>query len=219
MMGNKSTPFRIIKIIVIKRKGKTSWSCENKYFKKRLFSPFPKTLIPSFHMWSQDLPPATVGIYYKGIGAAAAMAHRGHRGASRQRGRASPVRQPAAEERRTRCDGRSFPERQSFLPPSSSSASNRSKTVISRPTDEQTSARTHRRAATYWHQIKNGQACSKSSRIALFARATALRLLRAKKEHFKSILGYLVLLLRRAEISGGKGGGGGGGWMMVRSVE
>lgn len=77
--------------------------------------PFSKILIPSFHMWSLDLSPATVEICYRGIQAAVPTAHRGERGASRRRGRASPVMQPVAEMRRTRRDGRSFPERQSFF--------------------------------------------------------------------------------------------------------
>lgn len=68
-------------------------------------------------MWSLDLSPATVEICYRGIQAAVPTAHRGERGASRRRGRASPVMQPVAGMRRTRRDGRSFPERQSlFLP-------------------------------------------------------------------------------------------------------
>lgn len=66
-------------------------------------------------MWSLDLSPATVGICYRGTQAAVPTAHRGERGASRRRGRASPVMQPVAGMRRTRRDGRSFPERQSLF--------------------------------------------------------------------------------------------------------
>lgn len=66
-------------------------------------------------MWSLDLSPATVEICYRGIQAAVPTAHRGERGASRRRGRASPVMQPVAGMRRTRRDGRSFPERQSLF--------------------------------------------------------------------------------------------------------
>lgn len=66
-------------------------------------------------MWSLDLSPATVEICYRGIRAAVPTAHRGERGASRRRGRASPVMQPVAGTRRTRRDGRSFPERQSVF--------------------------------------------------------------------------------------------------------
>ena len=66
-------------------------------------------------MWSLDLSPATLEICYRGIQAAVPTAHRGERGASRRRGRASPVMQPVAGTRRTRRDGRSFPERQSLF--------------------------------------------------------------------------------------------------------
>ena len=72
-------------------------------------------------MWSLDLSPATEEICYGGIEAAAPSADRGERGASRRRGRASPVMQPCAGTRRTRRDGRSFPERQSLSSSSSSS--------------------------------------------------------------------------------------------------
>lgn len=86
---------------------------------------FPKILILRFHMWSLDLVPVTVGICCKRLQAAG---QRGERGASRRRGRASPLRQPLAGARRTRRRWTRFPGAPQPLP----LASTRSYAVMSR---------------------------------------------------------------------------------------
>lgn len=126
MKGNKPTMDAPLQI---KPRGERKSSYENQTT-ACLVLLFPKILIPSFHMWSLDLPPATVGICYRGMRAAVPTAHHGERGASRRRGRASPVIQPVAGTRRTRSGGRSFPGASEPVSP----ASKRSYAVISRST-------------------------------------------------------------------------------------
>lgn len=150
MKENKPTrddqPPLQIKTIKPKR-GRKMLSYENQTTACLVFL-FPKILIPSFHMWSLDLSPATEEICYRGIQAAVPTAHRGERGASRRRGRASPVMQPVAGMRRTRRDGRSFPERQSLF--------------LQHPNDPRRlyhgqpehNERTHTHTAVYCHHIK-----------------------------------------------------------------
>lgn len=89
---------------------------------------FPKILILRFHMWSLDLLPVTGGICCKRLQAAEPTTQRGERGASRRRGRASPLKQPLAGVRRTRRRWTRLPGAPQPLP----LASTRSYAVMSR---------------------------------------------------------------------------------------
>lgn len=89
---------------------------------------FPKILILRFHMWSLDLLPVTGGICWKRLQAAEPTTQRGERGASRRRGRASPLKQPLAGVRRTRRRWTRLPGAPQPLP----LASTRSYAVMSR---------------------------------------------------------------------------------------
>lgn len=93
--------------MIDKRKRRKIQFGEEKKSDNSLFS--SEITIPSFHMWSLDLSPATAETCCQGIGAAAATVHRLQRGASRRRGRASPVMQPLAAGEEHGGDERSFP--------------------------------------------------------------------------------------------------------------